>query len=630
MFMKRVNIILFVTFFSIVYLVFIYNKTCYGKQINPDSLNKIILNSEGIVKLQAMEALINELSDHDPNQAAELATEAIKLSEKLGDQEIKLTIMWRLGTIYLRSEELSKALPVINSSIEYASRVGNRKFELLNQIELSEYFILRHEFDSATNLINKLKLDLTRFNLLHQLPALYIKEGVIAQNNGDRLKAIGLYIKAANIYEQNNNFDKLAVVHNNIAILHLSMHNRLLAIDYFKRAIKVNKEQNKLINLNNNYNNIGTTYQEIDSLHKAMEYFIKSIELSRKLNNESYLARVYMNMGNVLVKEQMLEDAKISFDSSIYYCKKNNIAYGILLNKICLGRIYIVEKDYDKAISTFLWCENEIKNFDNPENLSKLYHLLSDAYEKDNQIKKAFYYYRKHIEINEEIASLQTNKTILELQAKYDQERSEKEIVILQQKVLEAKALKQFYIIAFLIATISFLLIGLRYFIHRRKVAYNHKIENQEKEYMQLEVKKKEQEIVNKALQVARMNEVIVEVNLQMKTIMPELSKENAKKLFKIEKYLENGLAIKAREEFETSFELVHKDFFQQIMSQFPELSPTELKTCSFLRLGLSSKDIAEITNRSIRTIENTRNNIRKKLNLTTNSNLTTFLLSIT
>jgi DNA-binding CsgD family transcriptional regulator len=49
------------------------------------------------------------------------------------------------------------------------------------------------------------------------------------------------------------------------------------------------------------------------------------------------------------------------------------------------------------------------------------------------------------------------------------------------------------------------------------------------------------------------------------------------------------------------------------LLKKYPNLSLTELKLCALLVLNISSKEIGELTSRSVRTIELTRYNIRKK-----------------
>jgi DNA-binding CsgD family transcriptional regulator len=82
--------------------------------------------------------------------------------------------------------------------------------------------------------------------------------------------------------------------------------------------------------------------------------------------------------------------------------------------------------------------------------------------------------------------------------------------------------------------------------------------------------------------------------------------------------------------EFELRFNQVHNDFYIKLRKLYPDLSPTEEKLCAFLRLSMSSKEIAAITQQSIKSVEVARARLRKKLNLTnTNSNLVTHLANL-
>lgn len=63
------------------------------------------------------------------------------------------------------------------------------------------------------------------------------------------------------------------------------------------------------------------------------------------------------------------------------------------------------------------------------------------------------------------------------------------------------------------------------------------------------------------------------------------------------------------------------------LLIKYPNLSLTELKVCAFLALNISSKEIGELTGRSVRTIEFTRYNIRKKMSLSTEESLVKHLI---
>ncbi len=78
---------------------------------------------------------------------------------------------------------------------------------------------------------------------------------------------------------------------------------------------------------------------------------------------------------------------------------------------------------------------------------------------------------------------------------------------------------------------------------------------------------------------------------------------------------------------FAQQFDQVHIDFFRRLREQYPLLTPRDLKLCAYLRLNLSSKEIAPLLNISVRGVEISRYRLRKKLQLDNEANLTDFLM---
>jgi len=77
---------------------------------------------------------------------------------------------------------------------------------------------------------------------------------------------------------------------------------------------------------------------------------------------------------------------------------------------------------------------------------------------------------------------------------------------------------------------------------------------------------------------------------------------------------------------FALYFDEVHNNFLSTLKAKYPQLSPTDLKLCAFLRLNLSSKEIAQLLNISLKGVEVSRYRLRKKLGLATEVNLNDFL----
>jgi DNA-binding CsgD family transcriptional regulator len=81
---------------------------------------------------------------------------------------------------------------------------------------------------------------------------------------------------------------------------------------------------------------------------------------------------------------------------------------------------------------------------------------------------------------------------------------------------------------------------------------------------------------------------------------------------------------------FAIHFDKVHSSFLTALKNQFPALTPNELKLSAYLRMNLSTKEVAQLMNISVRGVEISRYRLRKKLELPTETNLFNFLMSIT
>ena len=80
---------------------------------------------------------------------------------------------------------------------------------------------------------------------------------------------------------------------------------------------------------------------------------------------------------------------------------------------------------------------------------------------------------------------------------------------------------------------------------------------------------------------------------------------------------------------FEEAFNNADKDFLKKIKDLHPELTSNDLRLCAYLRLNLSSKEIAPLLNISVRSVEVKRYRLRKKMKLDHESSLTAYILQL-
>lgn len=80
---------------------------------------------------------------------------------------------------------------------------------------------------------------------------------------------------------------------------------------------------------------------------------------------------------------------------------------------------------------------------------------------------------------------------------------------------------------------------------------------------------------------------------------------------------------------FKEAFENTDKEFFKKIKSLHPTLTSNDLRLCAYLRLNLTSKEIAPLLNISVRSVEIKRYRLRKKMELSHEQGLTEYILAV-
>ena len=145
-----------------------------------------------------------------------------------------------------------------------------------------------------------------------------------------------------------------------------------------------------------------------------------------------------------------------------------------------------------------------------------------------------------------------------------------------------------------------------------------------EREKLALELDNKSRELSNAALNLIRKNEVLQRLRDDLLGANGD-SRALQKLARLIDRHLEGDHDW---EVFEESFNRVHDDFFKRLMHDFPDLTPGDLRLAAYLKMNLSSKEIAPLLNISVRGVENKRYRLRKKLGLPEEANLTEYIMA--
>ena len=152
-----------------------------------------------------------------------------------------------------------------------------------------------------------------------------------------------------------------------------------------------------------------------------------------------------------------------------------------------------------------------------------------------------------------------------------------------------------------------------------------------EREIMRLknERLKNEVESKNRELTISTMS--IIKKNEILNSIKKELILEHSEDVYtQVIKTIDKNINNKKDWEFiEDAFNNADKDFLKKIKEKHPDLTPNDRRFCAYLRLNLSSKEIAPLLNISVRSVEIKRYRLRKKLELPHEKSLIEYILEV-
>ena len=590
------------------------------------------------------------LVDRNPDSVLFIAKQVIELAYSLGDEPLLIEAMNQTGIVYERMYMLDSANLMFTRSLKlaYESRDTNNISLILHL--------------QANTLITANKYGLARQKLIEALllNEAQGKKGNIASNYSSLGEcyyyeqqydsALIYFQKGLQYFEQTNNSRNVAIILNHISNVYGEQKLFELSKAYLKKAIHINDSINNLFELSSNINNMGIMLKNEGHYDSAIYYFKGYIELQKQLNRVMGEIIGTFNLGNTLILLGNYEEAKTTLDQVYNWSKEYAIVEGQFRSLHGLAENETKHLHFEKARAYYkkaLQLAREEENFEFQKDL--LFQLAQLVMKESNT--DTINYLSEYKVISDSIAGRKTREKLLELETTYNFEKKEVEIVLLQKaNLLKKTQIWVLILVSFLgILTTIFITISYR----RRQTVLKQKnllakeknrtqqltivqvekdtlIKVAEKDKAQLKLKLKEQEIIFNTLLYAKLVNVFHEVIYKLNAFTNKFRGKHDREDFqKVLNNMETANNINPLDEFEKVFSTVHPGFYTRLIQKHPDLTPREMLFCAFIRINLQTKDIAIITNISTNSLEIARHRIRKKMNLSSDQNLTAELMMV-
>lgn len=498
----------------------------------------------------------------------------------------KVKLLLELSDTYSRTD-LIKAMQFSKEALQRSIASENELLIARSYIRIGTNLILFGNYDEALkNFLESLKIS-QKYKFESEEFASLTDLGVVQDRIEKFDNALKYYFDALNIY--NRNIEKgmpligmknIQGLYNNIGNIYLSKNELNTAEDYYLKGLALAENKLDYINIGVICNNLGKLKDQKKNFDEAYGYLTRSLEARQKVNDKSGIAKSYYSLANhyseMRKPEEALEYAKKSFSLSTELNEP-------LTRKISSMFLYEIYK--------------KLGQWENALQYHEIFKQTSDSLINDNKIQE-----------------------LTRLQMQYEYEKVEKDNNVKRQKT------KMTYIILLCTVTVISVILTLLFFLSRSRA----KRIKLEKEKLEKDMLLKNKELTTNVLYLLQKNELINSITSRLLKLKGNLKEENVQPLQKIIIDLQSITEKEVWEEFEYRFQSVHEEFYQNLKKKFPDLTPSEIKLAAFLRLNMTTKEIASITNQSVNSLETARYRLRKKLGITNQEvNLVNFLLNI-
>ena len=396
-----------------------------------DSLEVRLAQVEDNEKFELLLKISKEYWFTNPVKSVELAQDAFSIVAESGDNILKARALNRIANGYYFLQQFKLAL-------EY----------YIKSLELSEISDYNAGIAKASNNIGLIYNVLGDYDMAIEY---YHKSLEIEKKAGNSIGVMNTIINIGNIYNLLEDYNK--------------------ALGYYFEGLQIAKKTNDKGGLQNSYNNIGSTYTDLNIPDSALVFTIKAYQLSLEHNDKDNQASTLNNLGTIYFNKGDFKEAFELYNSALKIERELEDFWSEANTLRNIGGLHLMMEDIDNALYNFNKALIIAKEIEAKRLIMNLYNDISEAYEYKNNFLKAFQYKKLSSELNDSIYNDESNRQIVEIEAKYDFRNKDQQLQLIT-KDNEVKSLKiktQKYVI-YIIASLSLLILVLVFVFYSRSI----------------------------------------------------------------------------------------------------------------------------------------------------------------
>ncbi len=628
------------------------NKIAYETfSVNMEDANKYAMDSYTLAKELGYDKGLAESMwlqgitcvQKNPGQALIFFESALKIAEKENFKHGIGKYTNAIGTVLGATGRDSLAVSYYLKAIEIAQQANDSQELGKYLINLSQSYNRMGKIQPAIEGYSDALEALKAVNDKNSIALCYNSLGNIYTSQGNYPIALESFQNGLKIREELKDMRAVSRSLISIGSIYFAQKNYEKALEYNQRVVEIAGDSNDKHTLAGCLLNIGLIYLNTNNEY-ALEYFLKALEISNNLTIIPLQISIHLNIGQYYYNQSEFAKANESFVLALELSKKAGNKSSICYAKLQIARVYNVKKQYSSAMDYAQKGLEIAKSIKHIEAEKNLHQLLSEIYASTYNYRSAYNHSQLFKQLSDSLFNASNVRQIAEMEFTYKFEQEKQAIALEQQKKDEVVATRRKLQrkIILVLAVCCILVSMLAIYIHRlyrfnkRANLAIQQLEQEKKRFLEQEIERVNQELEQNqksltaaSLKLIQNSERDAETVRRLETIIDSTTPEGKRVILAIIADFKRISRSSNWNEFELLFQKVHRSFYEKLNESFPNLTANERKLCAFLKLNMSSKDIANITFQSEEALKKARQRLRQKIGIERDTNLVVFLQNI-
>ncbi len=426
-------------------------------------------------------------------------------------------------------------------------------------------------------------------------------------------EALNHFFQAEKIFKYLKRDDRLATTYSKIGTVYIDQKKYDEGYGYLIKALDIHQKNNYVFGVLEACNRLGILYRDQGNYEDAEKYLQRSLTLAEQRNDHEHIAKNLENLGSIQLKKGNYAQAERYLMRGYPIAEKHGYKKWLLDITLDLKNLYTLIGNDKAALFYF-----------------EKYQFVKDSiFNEEKALQMANLQIEQEIKDKEQKLKLRTQEiNLLEEQARFDRLTTMALI-----GMILTLAIVTFIIFRnqkFRIKKNEQLLVNNRQLYQSQQALTEAKLENARlrEEELNLALSFKNKELTSYTVNFIHKNELLDELRKKLEKLKKQVDASLTKELNTILRLVQTNQNIdKDWEDFKRTFENVHHNFFSELLTRCPELSPTELKLCVLIKLNLDPKEVASMLGISPESVKTSRYRLRKKLGLPQEQSLTDFMM---